>query len=153
MRLVDRSISFAQLKENPDRYVGSNVLLGGAIASVSNTKQTGQLEIVQFQLDRDYMPDESYSSGGRFLAQSDGFLDPLVFKPGRLVTVTGEVKGHKTMPLDQTAYDYPIIGIREIYLWKPADVRSYQYPYSNYPYYPYYYDYWRRPFGPWPPWW
>ena len=150
LRLVDRSLSFVQLKENPDRYVGSYALLGGAIASVSNTKQMGQLEVVQFQLDSDNMPAGSYNSGGRFLAQTDGFLDPLVYKPGRLVTIVGEVKGHKTMPLDQIEYDYPIIAIREIYLWRPVDVRSYPYPYY-YPYYPY--DYWWHPYGPWSPWW
>ena len=148
MRLVDRSLSFAMLKENPDRHVGSNVLLGGVIASVSNSKRLGELEVVQFELDSDYMPVESHHSGGRFLAQTDGFLDPLVYKPGRLVTIVGELKGHKTLPLDQVEYDYPIIGIREIYLWRQADVRSYPDPYYYYPY-----DYWRRPFGPWRPWW
>lgn len=147
LRLVDRSLGFAQLKENPDRYVGSHVLLGGAIASVGNTKQMGQLEVVQFQLDSDNMPVEANVSGGRFLARTDGFLDPLVFKPGRLVTIVGEVKGQKTMRLDQVEYDYPVIAIREIHLWKPAEVRTYPYPY------PYYDDYWWRPFRPWRPWW
>lgn len=149
LRLVDRSFSFSQLKEAADRYVGKYAILGGAIASVSNTKQMGQLEVVQFQLDSDNMPVESYTSGGRFLAQTDGFLDPLVYKRGRLVTIVGEVKGHKTMRLDQTEYDYPIIAIREIHLWKPAEVRYY-YPY---PYPPYYDDYWWRPYRPWGPRW
>lgn len=147
LRLVDRSLSFDQLKENPDRYVGSYALLGGVIASVSNNKQMGQLEIVQFQLDRDNMPVESYRSGGRFLSQTDGFLDPYVYKTGRLVTIVGEVKGHKTMRLDQVEYDYPIIAVREIHLWRPVEVRYYPYPY------PYYNDYWWPPYRPWRPWW
>ncbi len=149
MRLVDRSLGFAQLKENPDRYVGSYVLLGGAIASISNTAQTGQLEVVQFKLDNDNMPVESHITGGRFLAQANGFLDPFVFKSGQLVTIVGEVKGHKTMRLDQVEYIYPIIAIREIYLWRPAEAGYYPYPY--YP--PYYYDYWWRPIRPWRTWW
>jgi outer membrane lipoprotein len=148
LRLVDQSLSFAQLKENPDRFVGRFALLGGAIVSVSNTKQMGQLEVVQFPLDRDNMPVESYRSGGRFLAQADGFLDPFVFKPAQLVTIVGEVKGHKTMQLDQVEYGYPIVAIREIHLWRPATVRPYAYP--NYPYYD---DYMWRPYRPWPPWW
>lgn len=148
MLLVDRSLGFARLKEDPDRHAGSYALLGGAIVSVSNTKQMGQLEIVQFQLDTDNMPVESHTSGGRFLARTEGFLDPFVFKPGRLVTIVGEVKGHGTMRLDQVEYAYPIIAIREIHLWRPPEVRSYPYPY-----YPYYDDFWWRPFRPWRPWW
>lgn len=148
LRLVDSSLGFAQIKENPDRYIGSHAILGGAIATVSNTKQLGQLEVVQFQLDSDNKPLESNISGGRFLAQTDGFIDPFVYKPGRLVTIVGEVKGHKQMRFDQVEYDYPIIAIREIYLWREAEIRTYPYPY-----YPYYDDYWLRPYRPWRPWW
>jgi outer membrane lipoprotein len=150
LRLVDRSISFAMLKENPDKYIGSYVLLGGTIASARNTKLGGELEIVQFRLDSDSKPEESYNSGGRFLAQSAYFLDPVIYKSGRPVTVAGEVKGHKTAPLDQIEYTYPIIGIRELYLWKEPESYGYPYPYPYYyPYYPYNY-WWHRPFRPGP---
>jgi outer membrane lipoprotein len=150
LRLVDRSVSFALLKENPDKYIGSQVLLGGTIASVKNTKQGSELEIVQFRLDSDNKPEESYNSGGRFLAQSANFLDPVIYKSGRPVTVAGEVKGHKTTPLDQIEYTYPIISIRELYLWKEPESYGYPYPYPYYyPYYPY--DlWWPRPFRPGP---
>ena len=147
MRLVDRSITFQSLKAHPDQYLGHYVLLGGAVATVNNAKQAAQMEVVEFKLDSDSMPDESYSSGGRFLAQTGGFLDPLVYKSGRLVTIVGEVKGHKSMPIDQVEYDYPIVAIREIHLWRAQDTRYYPYPYY-YPYYPY--DYWWRPYRPWP---
>lgn len=50
------------------------------------------------------------------------------------------------MRLDQIEYNYPIIGIRDIYLWKRVSER-YSYPYT----YPYYDDYWWH--RPWRPWW
>lgn len=172
MRLVDRSITFEQLKENPDRYIGKYVLVGGAIAAVGNTKRGGEIEAVQFRLDSDSMPDESYGSQGRFLAQADGFLDPLIYKTGRLVTIVGEVKGHTSRPLDRVDYDYPVVAIREIHIWSARERGYYPYPsyyhydypyYSPYPfydpYYPYYYpfypdydDYYRGrpPYRPWP---
>jgi len=148
MQLVDRTLSFDTIKKNPDQYIGRYVLVGGKIASVSNSKQAGQLEIVQFRLDSDNMPVESHQSGGRFLAMHNGFLDPLIYKPGRLVTIVGEVKGQRTMPLDRIEYDYPVIAIREVHLWSPEYVRPYPYPYD--PYYP---EYWWRPYGMWRPWW
>jgi len=149
LRLVDGSLTFAQIKQNPDQQVGKYVLLGGAIASVSNTKGLGQLEVVQFQLDSDNMPVESHKSGGRFVAQSSGFLDPLVYKTGRFVTIVGKTDGHKVMRLDQIDYDYPVIAIRELYLWKPEETLPYPYPYYPPFYYDFYYDHWWRPYGPW----
>lgn len=62
LRLVDSSFNFAMVKENPDKYIGSYVLVG-AIASVNNTKQGGELEIVQFRLSSDNTPEESSTSG------------------------------------------------------------------------------------------
>lgn len=151
MQLVDPSLSFALLRESPDLYAGKYLLLGGAIASVSNIKQMGQLEVVQFQLDNDNMPVESNKSGGRFLARTDGFLDPFIYKTGRLVSIVGEIKGHKTMPLDQVEYDYPIIAIREIFLLRQEYARPYPSPYY-YSCHPFCYDYLWRPYGQWCPW-
>jgi outer membrane lipoprotein len=152
LRLVDRTLNLTMLRENPDSYMGKYLLVGGKIATVSNTKQGGQLEVVQFRLDSDDMPEESYNSGGRFLAQTDYFLDPVIFKAGRLVTMVGAVKGRKTMPLDQIEYTYPVIAVRELYLWKEQEKYGY-YPYPYYyPYYPFDY-WWNRPFRPGPFWW
>jgi outer membrane lipoprotein len=138
MRLVDQSISFAMLRENPDKYIGRYVLLGGSVASLRNDKHGSRIEIVQFELNIDDSPDPWSHSGGRFLAETPTFIDPYVFKSNRLVTVVGEVKGHKTLPLGEIDYDYPVLAIREIHYWKMRDVAYYPYPYY-YPPYPYYY--------------
>ncbi|KAF0218428.1 MAG: outer membrane [Geobacteraceae bacterium] len=122
MRLVDPTVSFAMLKEKPDAYVGKHVQAGGVIAGVRNTPAGGELEVVQLDLDGSGMPKDSANSGGRFLAQSDRFLDPLIFRPGLSVTLVGEVKGKKTMPLENVDYTYPLLAVRELYLWKPEDV-------------------------------
>lgn len=66
----------------------------------------------------------------------------------------GEVKGHKVMPLDQIEYSYPVIAVRELYLWQEQEKYGYPYPYPYYyPYNPN--DYWwrSRPFRPGPFWW
>lgn len=142
--LVDPTVQFAKLRENPDAFIGKTVMLGGRIASARNTKEGGVLEIVQFDLDGD-VPQDSFVSHGRFLATSVDFLDTLIYKADRQVTLVGEVKGKKTLPLDEVEYTYPVVAIREIFLWKTGDNEKYLlYPPSRYN--PYYYGYGSEPY-------
>jgi outer membrane lipoprotein len=144
--LVDQNLSFAQLKKDPNAFIGKFVKVGGIIASTKNTRQGSLVEIVQFKLGSDDIPDESSASGGRFLATTPNYLDSMIYKPGRLVALVGEVKGIRTMPLDEIEYTYPVIAISEIHVWNKSEL--YQYP----P--PYYYDPFYNPFW-WygPPYW
>jgi outer membrane lipoprotein len=150
--LVDPTIHFQSLLANPDAFVGKYVMLGGTIAGVQNSKESSQLEVVQSPLDSDEMPEAaSHSSGGRFLATASRFLDPMVYKMGRRVTVVGQVEGKKTLPIDQVEYAYPIITIREIYVWSKSELEQPQYPPPGYYYDPFWFGghpYWwyRRPY-------
>jgi outer membrane lipoprotein len=151
-KLVDPTIHFQNLRTDPDAYVGKYVKLGGTIAGVQNTKDGSQLEVVQSPLESDDLPEEvSHSSGGRFLATTPGFLDPIVYKAGRRVTVVGQVQGKKTLPIDQVEYAYPIISIREIHVWRKSEYEQPQYPPPGYFSDPFWYGgppYWwyRRPY-------
>ncbi|MDD2335444.1 MAG: Slp family lipoprotein [Geobacteraceae bacterium] len=143
--LVDPTIQFQNLRANPDSYIGKYIMLGGAVAGVQNNKDGSQLEVVQSPLESDDLPEEvSHSSGGRFLAMSTRFLDPIVYKTGRRVTVVGQVLGKKTLPIDQIEYTYPIVSIREIHVWSKSEIEQPQYPPPGYYYDPFWYG--RPPF-------
>jgi outer membrane lipoprotein len=153
-RLVDSQLTFGKLREDPDAYSGKYVMLGGIIGGVRNARTGGELEIVQFDLDRSDMPENIYNSGGRFLVTTPSFLDAMVYKRGRLVTVVGEVKGRLTRPLDSVDYTYPVISLREIHISQTYEAeQGFAYP-PPAPYYdPYYFGYWPdmyryRPLGP-----
>jgi outer membrane lipoprotein len=151
-RLVDYRISFADLKGSPDAYVGRYVLLGGTIAGVRNKKNGSELEVLQSPLDSSDEPEEPRYSGGRFLVVSPAFLDPLVYKTGRRITVVGEVKGKETRTIDEVEYTYPLVASVEMHLFEMYVPDQYYYPYPP----PFYYDpfwdpwwpYYRRPFYP-----
>lgn len=151
--LVDPTIQFPNLRANPDSYAGKYVMLGGTIAGVQNSKDGSQLEVVQSPLESDDLPEEaSHSSGGRFLATTSRFLDPIVYKMGRRVTVVGQVQGKKTLPIDKIEYTYPIIAIREIHVWRKSEIEQPQYPPPGYYYDPFwfggppYYWWYRHPY-------
>ena len=124
LRLVDRRISFVELRQDPERFVGKYFLLGGGIVAVNNTNEGGELEVVQFRTDESGSIISTADSGGRFLAQSAGFLDPALYRPGFLVTLVGEVQGKIIMRLDELDYSYPVLAIREIHLWKPEEAAA-----------------------------
>jgi outer membrane lipoprotein len=113
--LADRSITFSQLRENPDACRGKLVLLGGVVASTVQPGEGTLLEVVEHRLDSRELPDQVIPSRGRFLASSPGRLDPARFKPGALVSMMGEVVGKKVQLLDGKKYAYPVIAVREIH--------------------------------------
>ena len=118
--LVDREISFAALRQDPDRYRGRYLLLGGAIVAVRNTSTGSELEVVQFATDRNGRITSTDNSGGRFLVQVDSFSEPAVYQ-GRLVTLVGKVAGQVRARLDEIDYLYPLLTAQELHLWKPEE--------------------------------
>jgi len=119
--LINSDVSFQTLKETPENYIGKTILLGGRVANIRNNADGTELEIVQFDLTSQSYPEDTFLSYGRFLATNSNFMDPLIFRRGMLITLVGEVKGKKTMRLDDMDYTYPVISLREWYLWPGSD--------------------------------
>ncbi len=124
LSLVDRGISFGELRRDPQHYGGKFLLLGGGIAGVRNTSDGGELELVQFPTDENGEITDTASSGGRSIVKSSDFLDPALYRTGLLVTLVGEVQGKRTMLLDNVEYTYPVLAVREMHLWKPEEGRA-----------------------------
>jgi outer membrane lipoprotein len=150
------SITFAQLKAAPDSFKGQSVVLGGEVLTAKRLKEGTRIEILQLPLDKSSRPELNLTqSQGRFLAVQRDFLDPATLPYGTRVTVTGDVTGSATMPLDETNYTYPVIDIKNLQVWAGIEelaprMRPYPYYYAPGPYYwgPYWNPYWH----PWPYW-
>ena len=145
---VDRSISFEEIKMNPDAYLGRMVLLGGEIIETENLPDETQLEMLQKPLGDEDMPVDTGGSEGRFLISYAGYLDPAVYSGGRYVTAVGEVLGSKSLKIGEAEYQAPIISGKFLHLWPqtlPYYGPDYYGPFSYPYYYPYYYPY--SPYG------
>jgi outer membrane lipoprotein len=118
--LVDRELTFAALRQDPDRYLDRYLLLGGAIVAVRNTSAGSELEVVQLATDRSGRITSTDNSGGRFLVQVATFSDPAIYQ-GRLVTVVGKVTGQVRARLDEIDYLYPLLTAHEFHLWRPEE--------------------------------
>ena len=115
---VDRSVSFAQLLENPDAYVGKVLVLGGQVLQSKRLADATRIEVLQLPLGDSERPvSQRTSSQGRFLAYEKTFLDPATLSDQPQVTIVGKVTGLATASLDETEYRYPTIAIKHMHVW------------------------------------
>jgi len=122
LNLVDPGVTFEALAADPDRHVGRYLLLGGAIAAVRVSGNGGsELEVVQLPTDQRGRITSTDRSSGRFIALDNAFRDPAIYRPGRLVTLVGQVAGQKTGRLDEVDYRYPVLTVHELHLWDPGE--------------------------------
>jgi outer membrane lipoprotein len=122
LELVDPGITFEELSKYPDRHIGRYLLLGGSIASVPIANSDGsELEIVQLPTNERGKITATSRSAGRFIARDNTFRDPAIYRPGRLVTVVGQVTGSQTGRIGEMDYTYPVLMVHELRLWTPAE--------------------------------
>lgn len=131
---TDPQLTFSRLKKDPKLYIGKKVFFGGIIVEISsnpyNMLET-ELLILQRPLDRRDIPVKKGYSSELFLAFYKGYLDRLVYAPGRLITIGGTVTGQKIKNEYGSTYTYPVILIEFIQL-RPSQA-------------PYYYPRWFQP--------
>ena len=148
-----QALPFLQVKAAPDSLKGQAVVFGGNVLTARLLKDGTRIEILQLPLDRSARPGYDLTqSQGRFLAFQREFLDPATLPAGTRVTVTGEVSGSITLPLDETNYTYPVIDIKQLRVWaRSEDVAPRIRPYYMGPG-PYWGPYWSPFWRPWPYW-
>lgn len=143
-------ITFAQVKAAPKTFDGQSVTFGGKVLNAKRLKEGTRVEILQLPLTSSSQPTTDLSkSQGRFVAVQRDFLDPATIPPGTFVTVTGEMDGSVTLPLDETEYSHPLVRITNLRVWadneeEASRARSYRGPG------PYYGPYWSPYRRTWP---
>ena len=115
-------VSFETLsKDKSNNSVkGEKARWGGKIVSVTNKKDVSEIEIIYFPENRFGKPITGDESSGRFKAVVDGFIDPIVFEQGRLITVVGEVGDMQMDIIGEQEYQYPTLSAQGYYMWKES---------------------------------
>lgn len=109
---------------DPEHYKGETIVISGVVIEVENTKEETLLKVLQRPAGSRGKPKDVDTSGGRFLAIVDHYLDPVLYSKDRAITVGGEVQGTRILPLGEIQYTYPVIHVKEIYLW-PVEKQYY----------------------------
>lgn len=123
----------AEVRADPGGHAGANVRWGGTISEVSNLEDRTVITVVARPLTRRGEPLSDQRALGRFFAEVGRFLDPEEYKSGRRITVVGRFTGIRQSNIDQYTYDYPVVQVENLYMWREYAVRD---PYRYGPYYP-----------------
>lgn len=139
-----------EVRQAPDRFEGAQVRWGGTIAGVENQPDYTLVEVVARPLQDNGRPRDTDRTLGRFLARVPGFLDPVVYEPGRAFTVAGPVQGVTVRPVGDYPYRYPTVAAESYQLWEPLPERDPLDYYGPFWHDPLWYSPWHRWYWPYP---
>lgn len=111
-------------KESLDALGSESVLWGGVILNTQNLTDITQIEIMAYPLDRRQRPMLGREPEGRFLANYDGFLEPVDYAEGRSVSVLGQITGITGGTVGEAEYQYPTISTSQIHLWSADELAN-----------------------------
>lgn len=106
-----------------DRNISQDVhvLWGGILISSANLKTVTQFEILAYPLDGNQKPQTDQKPLGRFLAQRNGYMEISDYTQGRLMTISGVLRGQRKGKIGESEYTYPLVNIEQQYLWASRD--------------------------------
>jgi len=123
---VAPGVTFKDVLEDPDAYVGKTVLWAGVILKAENDNEGTLLEVMQTPTAFRGKPGSIGWSKGSFMALANGsHLDSTIYTKDKGVTIAGEVQGKQAqrLLLDEGQLGYPLILVKEIHPW-PRDDRD-----------------------------
>jgi outer membrane lipoprotein len=121
---VDREVTPVTAMAYPGQARGQRVLWGGVIVSSRNLADGTELEVLAYPLTDAGEPDRTAEPSRRFLIAHSGYLEPVDYGPGRLVTAVGQVTGTRAGKVGETPYTYPVLAAEQLHLWPPQARRT-----------------------------
>ncbi len=108
----------------PERFSGRSVIWGGQIVAVENLPNSTEIQILAYPLDASQRPLPDSPAGGRFIAIMRGYVEPLSYPAGALVTLTGHIQGVRTGTVGDASYAFPLVRVDAAHVWTAAELRS-----------------------------
>lgn len=105
----------------PGDAQGRLVRWGGVIIGTRNLPTTTRIEILAYPLDRRGRPELGATPSRRFLDEQAGYLEPMTYRKGRVVTVVGVLERPVLGHIGAASYLYPQVQGRSLYLWPKRD--------------------------------
>ncbi|WP_299071692.1 Slp family lipoprotein [uncultured Paraglaciecola sp.] len=144
LKLEDNTqlVTYENARSNAEQTKGKLLRWGGAIAKVENKPDSTIFEMVSYPLTSYGRPRTNEESMGRFRISVKGFLDPMVYQVGRLMTFTAQLNGLEKGLVGEHEYTFPTAMVKGYYLWKNVqriEVNNLHVWPSHHMYYPRYY--------------
>ncbi len=115
-----------QVATSPNNFAQAQVIWGGEVIGVDNLPNSTEIRVLAYPLDSSQRPRLKQTAQGRFTAVVPGFLDPMNFPAGSLVTVLGKVDGTSVGQVGQATYTYPMVRVQRsnLHRWTADEMRQ-----------------------------
>jgi len=90
---------------------------GGVIVQSKNLKDTTQIEVLAYPLDKAGKPNTESDPQARVLIMQPGYLETADYRPGRLVSIVGTVTEVREGAVGEARYTYPMVRADQLHLW------------------------------------
>jgi outer membrane lipoprotein len=114
----------AQVAQTPEHYSGNEVVWGGRIVHVSNFQDHSEIELLAYPLDSSQRPRANDSGNGRFIAVLRGYVEPLDYPAGALMTVDGKLNGTRAGQVGQADYLFPLVDVTQSHVWTAEEMQK-----------------------------
>lgn len=115
---VDQRLRPADVVAHPKRTRGVHVRWGGMVIADHVGPVRSTLTVLAYPLTGRGRPLLRRTPWGRFQAVAPGYLDPVLFAQGRLVTVVGMTAGTRVGRVGGARYVYPRVHVLATHVWR-----------------------------------
>lgn len=119
LHTVNRTLTPEQAVEDSARDV--EVLWGGVIIGSVNMPDHTDFNVLFYPLDKVQRPDLGQTPQSRFIVHYAGYLETMVYAPGREITVLGKLQAAEEGKVGDASYRFPVLKADKIHLWPVRD--------------------------------
>ena len=100
-----------------DSARGAQVLWGGVIIGSVNLPDHTDFNVLFYPLNKTQRPDLEQTPQSRFIVRYAGYLETMVYAPGREITVLGSLQAAEEGKVGDAPYLFPVVKADKIFLW------------------------------------
>lgn len=113
-----------QVASSPSNFHDLQVVWGGRVVWVHNFAHHSELEILAYPLDGSQRPRLGKPALGRFIVLVPGFVEPLNYPDGSLVTVQGTLGGARPGNVGAAAHTFALVHEEAMHRWTAEEMRA-----------------------------
>lgn len=108
----------------PERFANGSVIWGGRIVGVNNLADRSEIEVLAYPLDSSQRPRVGDTGNGRFIAVMNGFVEPMAYPNGGLITVAGKLNGSRAGRVGEADYVFPLVTVSQAHAWTAEEMQA-----------------------------
>lgn len=111
-----------EVAQAPGKFSGNAVVWGGRIVQVRVFADHSEIELLAYPLDSSQRPKANDSGSGRFIAVMPGYVEPLDYPTGSLMTIDGKLNGSRAGKVGEADYVFPLVAVGQSHVWTAAEM-------------------------------